>query len=178
MKSELVDCTPIQAVETLFSVINFFVTGTVVQHATVRDKLRTGGWFAFWRKDPNSGSAVPIVGFAVGMVSAERFLKYMRFANEKAARLGSRPGDISSWQSRDVSDRDRMNHKTGGAIRCGDGLIFSFSGFSEHEDEAICLFIAQWYDFIDMGALNSILAASNNKMFERYQRESMQSFFP
>lgn len=168
MKVVLATCSPGEAAMLLYPFISTAVRDVVIPIATVRDPQRTGGWFTFWRSDPSITATVPVIGFAVGTVSTDRFQKYMYFANEKAARLGARPMDISSWQSRDESDPDRMQHKYGGAIRCGEGLYFSFSGFSEHEDEMICAIVAYRLLLIDGLMIRKIAAVSDNKPITDY----------
>lgn len=143
---DLRTCTSAEAAVLLAPEVRQIVRDIIAPVACERDSERTGGWFAFWRGDPSGEIVMPVVGFPAGLVSPERYLKYIHFANEKAVRLARRPADISSFQSRDESDPNRMNHKYGGAIRCGTGgtrLIFSFSGFSELEDEQICVILAR-----------------------------------
>lgn len=168
MAPDLSICSPNAAAALLYPTVSDIVAKIIIPAATVRDPQRTGGWFAFWRSDPLSAVAVPVLGFAVGMVSPERFRKYMHFANEKAARLGARPMDISSWQSRDEGDPDRMKHCYGGAIRCGQGLFFSFSGFSEHEDEMICAIAAYHHALLTDAQLQQTMSVSNNRPLRDY----------
>lgn len=156
--------SPNVAATLLCPTVSDIVEKIIIPAATVRDPQRTGGWFVFWRSAPLNAAAVPVLGFAVGMVSPERFRKYMHFANEKAARLSARPMDISSWQSRDESDPDPMQRRYGGAIRCGEGLFFSFSGFSEHEDELICAIAAYHHGLLTAAQLQQIVSASNNRL--------------
>lgn len=142
-------CNPNEAMNLLYPAVQGDATNTVMPIALSRDPNRTGGWFAFYRKEPFEDEMVPVVEFAIGFVSGERFAKYQHFAREKAVRLGSmsrhgNPDHIASWQSRDDSDPDTMRHKYGGAILVSPRLIFSFSGFSEHEDEMLCALVAHY----------------------------------
>lgn len=75
--------------------------------------------------------------FLVGNVCDETKASiYRGFCHEKALRLANNPEHISSWESRD----ERAQYY-GGAI-CVNTLIFSFSGFSEHWDEACMITLA------------------------------------
>ena len=134
---------------------------------------KTGGWFAFWHTDPNGVVALPVIGIPGGLVSPDRFLLFNHFANEKAVRLAGRPHDISSWQSRDESDPDQMKHRYGGAIRCsrnsGMQPIFSFSGFSEDEDEAVCAILAMRCQMMTDEYLLRIIEASGNSLLAEYR---------
>ena len=171
MSVNLATCTPVEAATLLYPTGDGIVKEIIIPQATARDPQRTGGGVAFWRSDPNLTDTVPVVGFAVGTISPERFLKYMHFANEKAARLSARLMDISSWQSRDESDPDPMRHKYGGAIRCGKELFFSFSGFDEHEDELICTVSAHRLRIIAYRVVRQIAEASNNALLREYYRD-------
>lgn len=149
--------TPAQAAEKLFPVIEWIVREKVLPTASARDPANTGGWFTFWR------DGAPLVGFAVGSVPADQLLRYVNFANEKAARLSKRPGDISSWQSRNVDAQ-----QYGGAV-CRDlSIIFSFSGFSEHEDELICALAGNELGLIGNIWLGEIRKASGNELFSAF----------
>ena len=155
MGHPLESADPPEACVLLFPIVRNIVTTIIVPDAVASNPTRTGGCFAFWRKDDAVEEATLVVCFQVGKLSAERTLKYIHFANEKAARLSRNPTHVSSFQSRDVSDRDKMNHKYGGAIRCGDSnLFFAFSGFSEIEDERICSFAALDLKLIDQDFVN------------------------
>jgi len=170
VNSDLTVCTPGDAAVLLYPAVSGIVNDVIIPLATKRDPQRTGGWFTLWRHDPHVMEVVPVIGFAVGSVSADRFQKYMHFANEKAARLADRLTDISSWQSHDESVQDHMGRKYvyGGAIRCKYGLIFSFSGFSEHEDEMICALVANSFSFISRPMIADIMRASNNEPLKNY----------
>lgn len=75
--------------------------------------------------------------FLVGTVPNEmKAAIYRAYCQEKAQRLGRKSNHISSWESRDESI---MCY--GGAVRAGE-LIFSFSGFPEHWDEACMIALA------------------------------------
>lgn len=172
MNVDLRTCTSAEAAVLLAPDVRQIVKDIIVPVASQRDPDRTGGWFAFWRGDPSGEIVTPVVGLPAGLVSPERHLKYIHFANEKAVRLARRPDDVSSFQSRDESDPDRMKHKYGGAIRCGllDGmrLIFAFSGFSELEDEAVCVILARRARQLADDALFAIIKASRNERLVTY----------
>lgn len=164
MPRNLATCSPHEATMFLFPIVDDIVRTIIMPVAQAREAQRTGGWFAFWRHDPSANAVVPVIGFAVGTVSAERFLKYQFFANEKADRLGNlHPEHVSSWQSRDTASRVQRENKYGGAIRCGERLYFGFSGFSEHEDEAICVLAAERLELIDAATIATIIDVSKNE---------------
>ena len=82
-----------------------------------------------------TGKALAI--FLVGTVANEtKAAIYRGYCHEKAQRLGNNLKQISSWES-----RDEATHRYGGAIRVGE-LIFSFSAFPEHWDEACMVALA------------------------------------
>ncbi|MEK7623295.1 MAG: hypothetical protein AAB408_01320 [Patescibacteria group bacterium] len=173
MSENLAVASPSEASTELFHIIEAMVISVVRPMALARDPKRTGGWFTLWRKTPwnvADTEAVPVVGFPIGVVSAERFLTYIHFANEKAARLSVHPEHVSSWQSRDERDTDRMKHKYGGAIRCYNGLFFSFSGFSELEDEMICTLAALELGVIGRDDIMMIIASSGNEPLAKHLR--------
>ena len=173
MNVNLATCMPAEAAVMLASDLKQIVIEIIAPAARERDVERTGGLFAFWRTDPSGVVMTPVVGLPSGLVSPDRFRKYIYFASEKAIRLADHPDDVSSWQSRDESDPDRMNHKYGGAIRCGrvwvPHLIFSFSGFSELEDEAICVILARRFDLLTDAETNVIIEASDNDLLAAYR---------
>lgn len=170
-------CTPEQAAVKLFGIVNTVVRTIVMPIAHNRDITRTGGCFSFWRRDP-IGCGVPVVSFPIGIVSPERALRYTFFANEKAARLSSHLGDISSWQSRDESGKNPMDHKYGGAISCPfSNLYFSFSGFSEHEDEMVCVFVANFFGLADNTFTRAVIVASQNQTLFTYSRNLFPTEF-
>lgn len=168
MNLDLQTCTSAEAAILLAPEVQQIVNKIIMPIAQERDPERTGGWFTFWRWDISGGVMMPVIGFPAGLVSPERFQKYSWFAMEKAARLAGLPDHISSFQSRDESDHDRMKHKYGGAIRCwrhGESLrlIFSFSGFSELEDESVCAILAHRCNQLTDYELNAIIKASGNE---------------
>lgn len=91
--------------------------------------------------------------------------EYIAFAQEKAARLASRPGDYSSWQSRDM---DANPKQYGGAVKLSD-FILSFSGFKEEQDEAAMLVLAMNVDLMDGGPAALIAQISKNEYFRKLQ---------
>lgn len=153
----------------LFANAHRIVTDSIIPGASMRDPQRTGGWFALWRFIPSTMEmATPVLGFAVGEISTERFYKYMHFANEKPWRLAQHSDHISSWQSRDDSDPDPMKRKWGGAIRLPHGPFLSFSGFSEHEDEMICVLTAKHMGLMGDEEIDQIVAISENVPLRSY----------
>lgn len=169
MRIDLCTCNPVDAVTMLFNSVDHTVREFIMPIAIAGDPQRTGGWFALWRNDPNIDVAIPVAGFAIGAVSPERFLRYQFFANEKAQRLSTHITDISSWQSRDASNPDYMKNKYGGAIRCDNNIFFSFSGFTEHEDEIICTITARQLGLISSRKVNCIIEFSGNSILASYR---------
>lgn len=97
---------------------------------------RRGGYFCYVAATPAGASL--LVHAKIGLVCSKKEDKYRAFSLEKAARLAGRPGDRSSWQT-----RDEAHDQYGGAIRCKSTLgILSFSGLPEHGDEAAMLLVA------------------------------------
>jgi hypothetical protein len=97
---------------------------------------RRGGYFCL---ADNSGR--PLLVIPVGEIAEEKSERYLRFAQEKAHRLGFFRSNSSSWQT-----RAEKNEMYGGAVRIGTPLagsfIFSFSGLPEKWDEVLSLAIA------------------------------------
>ena len=75
--------------------------------------------------------------FLVGKVPLEKAKMYAFFAQEKATRLSLHKDHVTSWQSRNETEK-----KYGGAIRVNDH-IFSFSGLLELFDEFLMALLAQ-----------------------------------
>lgn len=172
MNIDLSTCQPDEAAILLVPELRNVVQ-LISEFARKRNSEKTGGWFAFWREDISGVVVLPVIGLPGGLVSPDRFLMFNHFANEKAVRLAGRPNDISSWQSRDESDPDPMKHRYGGAIRCtrnpGMQPIFSFSGFSEHEDEAVCAMLAMRFRIMTDENLLRIIEASGNSLLAQYR---------
>lgn len=162
--------TPDEAAHILYPIVDSIVRTSIAPTARARDPQRTGGWFTYWRMHKASGSATPVIGFAVGEVSTERFMKYMHFANEKAMRLDMNMTHVSSWQSRDPSDPDPLKRKWGGAIHIPINSIFSFSGFSEHEDEMICAETGRQLGILKSDRLKLIINASDNEPLRSHMK--------
>lgn len=170
MNTDLRSATPAGAAMMLFTTVFSVFRGVVMPLAFRRDQTRTGGRFTFWRVNLTDGEVEQVIGFSVGHVEPERSRRYGSFADEKASRLGSRPEDVSSWESRDVNDTDPMKHRYGGAIRCGKNgeLIFSFSGFSEEEDEMLSALTAAQLGLLGDEQMDRIIAASENQALVQY----------
>lgn len=121
-----------------------------------------------------------VVSESIGATSCDR--KYRRFAWEKAFRLASDvirdPNSVSSWQTRDAN-MDRYGGAV--ALRACAGLmppydIFSFSGSSQHTDEAICLNLVTLLGMIDDETANEIAKISGNKVFDEMRHEYQKRF--
>ncbi|HMP67349.1 MAG TPA: hypothetical protein PKA60_01195 [Candidatus Paceibacterota bacterium] len=99
----------------------------------------------------------------IGICPPDKWEKYFRFSQEKAARLQLKRHDISSWQS-----RNEVLDQYGGAIRTTPGwLILSFSGLPELADEALMLYLAVQLGWMPIGEAMSIASISNNNYFQK-----------
>ncbi|MEK7632374.1 MAG: hypothetical protein AAB473_01125 [Patescibacteria group bacterium] len=133
--------------------------GRIGPLVAIRDRTRTGGFFAYWRR----GEIPCVICFEVRRPSGEQVRKYAHHALEKAERLSRHPDHVSSFQTRDVTAPDKRDRAYGGAIALADDMIFSFSGFSEEEDEAVCVLAARELGLMDDELVERIIAASNNE---------------
>ncbi len=97
-----------------------------------------GGYLCVF--DSSAGlEAPPLLLALVGrMDDVARRGRCVKNALDKAKRLLENPDHISSWQSRDVTAEPK---RYGGGIRAND-FVITFSGFPEHGDEAIVLYVA------------------------------------
>jgi hypothetical protein len=93
---------------------------------------RTGGMLCVADK-----SGVILICQIGEIADLEKAAQWRITCQEKTKRLLSVEFDYSSWQTRDFD-----NKKYGGAVRTKDGFIISFSGLSEHLDEAFSALIA------------------------------------
>jgi len=95
----------------------------------------------------------------VGQVAdAEKLAEYTRLCQEKALRLLGHPDHILSWQSRD-EDHDQW----GGAY--DDGIyIWSVSGLTEAQDEALSLMAAHLCGQIPNGEPRACAEISDNQI--------------
>lgn len=91
--------------------------------------------------------------------------RYADLSEEKARRLASNPQHPSSWQSRDIA-RDYY----GGAVRCEDGTILSFSGSTEEADEALMLLVARFCNLLTAEEADEIAGISNNELYREAKR--------
>lgn len=120
---------------------------------------------------PQDTGGVLIVGplsdevvFYVAMIGEfSRFTPEQSYeiALEKAIRLSRKPLQISSWQSRNPTEK-----QYGGAILTGEHIL-SFSGFSEHGDEAVVLCAAWICSLLGEARIKAIVAISENPLFEQ-----------
>lgn len=119
---------------------------------------RHGGFFCMLEEDDSN--LPPLAKVMIGGPRKETWSKYAGLSEEKARRLASKPGDKSSWQSRNL-DLDYY----GGAIRCKDGTILSFSGLSEHGDEALVLMVAEFCNLLSRTEAIAIAKKSGNTLY-------------
>lgn len=121
----------------------------------IGDPERTGGYFI--AADLSNGRIWAII--MLGEISSdEKAEGYLLNSEEKVKRLFSRPGDVSSFQSRNPEEG-----KYAGAIRMNT-QIFSFSGLPELWDEALVLEIAIRIGthLLTKEGYTQIIQASNN----------------
>ncbi len=138
-----------------------FLIETVLPHvlaevARVSDmRDREGGMFVLMR----AVTGEIIVGpKQVGQINNGKEDKYAEFAQEKPVRLLEHPDHCLSWESRDPD-----NNKWGGAVN--DGLfVWSFSGLSEEQDEALVLMASHLCGRIRNGDPKAMAEISNNRI--------------
>lgn len=132
----------------------------VVAH--LNDPNRQGGYFCLVDKGGKGNPlGLPTLILGIGTVPAEKGLKYLAFAQEKAHRLAEHPEHQSSWQS-----RNEGAEQWGGAIAAGP-YVFSFSGLPEHGDEAAMLLAADELGLITPGMAAQIAKESGNEIFRK-----------
>lgn len=129
----------------------------VLAHPENTDKERKGGYVYLYDIKDN----VSLMHLSVGDLAnrpKEKVTKYIEFSQEKAMRLLSwlPQGNVSSWQS-----RNEPIEKYGGAIRAR-RYILSFSGLSEHQDEAVCALTALRLGWINLDEVHRIAVISGN----------------
>ena len=123
-------------------------------------KDRAGGYLVII--DKISGILQSLI--LVGQCEDKEARKYQSFAIEKAVRLHLHTKHQSSYQS-----RDEGREKYQGAIKAPNtNLIFSFSGFSESEDEVIALMAAIHLGSIEIDEAKEIAKLSGNALFVQY----------
>ena len=118
----------------------FIVRSTmcVVNSVLALDRNQTGVMFCV--ADLDTGA--PLFKCVLGTLTVAEIKEYTTFALEKAERLAGHPEHVASSQSRNVILEPR---KYGGAVR-GKDYLYSFSGFTEDEDEAAGLaLLIMWY---------------------------------
>lgn len=118
---------------------------------------------------PGGGLPFEIARFLFGLVNPAKDRKYCALSGEKWRRLGKRPGDLSSYQTRDpnaklgIESGDERWGQWGGAVRATHS-IFSVSGLSEIADEAVAALAALFCHELDDGGVEAIFNASNNQL--------------
>lgn len=89
-----------------------------------------------------------------GKVRPEKIDKYFTYALAKMAVLVQNPDTTISRENNRLPDDQKLNIEgvevPGGAVRCKDGTILAFSGFSVDDDESVVLAVA-----VDSGMLSS-----------------------
>src|SRR4030042_4877391 len=102
--------------------------------------------------------------FEVGIATpTERANDFYIYSEEKVSRLHSNPPHISSWQTRNLEEK-----QYGGATRTGDGLeigkniLIGFSGQPEQGDEAITLVQAIAFRWSSLSHARKVIEISEN----------------
>ncbi len=135
-----------------------------------KDKKRRGGYLLIW---PDDDSDRPVLHEPVGEISTdEDRWKYRYFSYEKAARLMLALDFVSSWENRNEDEEIY-----GGGIHIDDcpenwapasgRVVITFSGFSEEEDEAICLGLALSFKWVTNPTYTRIIETSQNQIIEK-----------
>ncbi len=93
----------------------------------------------------------------LGEIPKEKAEKYKMFSQEKAERLLSNSGHVLSYTSRNPE-----KNMWGGAVYVSQGLVLSFSGFTEQLDEVFCATIARMIGLLDDRSIRKVLEASGN----------------
>lgn len=149
---------------------------SVLTHASflTEDRQKAGGYFCLL--DATTGLLVWQLAF--GYMDGQHSDQFLAFSLEKAKRLYQKSDHNSSWESRDVNLM-----QFGGAVR-GQNFIFSFSGFTEHLDEAAMLILAsrisdrEGIPELPGGAAKVISMVSSNphydELFVRCHRPELQ----
>lgn len=134
-----------------------------ILRAEGKERGNTGGVGCVLKTDrPHDLATSTLLQPLIGDVHDADLVRYRSFAQEKAFRLMSRPGDVSSFQS-----RDEAKERWGGAVRAGT-YILSFSGLPELMDEAVMLATAVRLGLIDRTEAVRIAALSGNPYFVRF----------
>ena len=119
---------------------------------------RTGGYLCVLEEE----SGIPALIMKIGFVPADKKKKYFEFAQEKAGRLWVTHSHQLSFQS-----RDEKSNRYGGAIRARN-FIFSFSGFTEEADEALCLILAVLLNQLEKSEALALAKISRNSYVEKF----------
>ncbi|MBT4153214.1 MAG: hypothetical protein HOE53_01035 [Candidatus Magasanikbacteria bacterium] len=135
-------------------------------------------WFTVWQLAHGTDEVGPVAAFAIGAIPTTKGTIYPHFANEQAERLLVHPDHLSSWESRDVSGDDELQHSHGGAIRGmeteqGDhsDVIVSSYGLSEHLDEMLCVLTMYLLHMITLDRAAQIAEFSENEPLMHHLRE-------
>lgn len=127
---------------------------------------REGGYFCIYHS-VDGPDHPPLVSCLIGNVgTTDDRLRYSKSATEEALRLMNHPEHLSSWQS-----RDKNSERYGGAVLTSTGLIFSFSGLTEHADEATMAIAARSIGILPKTDMRNIAKFSKNKLLKRFLQE-------
>lgn len=159
--------------DAIFPTTRYILRSDVIPLATAIDKTDTGGWFTVWHQPSDEFHGYsPVFGGRIGRITgAYPPAMLQTIANEKAERLARYRSHFSSWESRDVSHPDPLQHKYGGAIRVSRGMIFSFSGLAEHFDEMAMVLAAIHLKLITRAQVDHIIEVSRNVHLSTYLKE-------
>jgi hypothetical protein len=136
---------------------------------------KAGGWLTL-----ASSNCENINSFAFHPISKEKEIKYLNFSREKAHRLYAHflregaPSIFSSYQSRSPEE-----NKWGGSVIFGlnnDSKIISFSGLTEHCDEALSLSLGYYLGLEnDEKFAKRVIDYSQNPIFEEMFHKTQKS---
>jgi hypothetical protein len=104
----------------------------IVPACRIDGRGKTGGYLCV--ASPYGNHLMCIIG---QIPNPEKEAQYRKFCQEKALRLLRLSSHISSWES-----RDEVGKMYGGAVLADSNIVFSFSGLTEHMDEAFAAIVA------------------------------------
>lgn len=151
------------------------VASVVHRHALKVDSTDTGFYTCLWERKVG-GVWTLVAGFSVGqLLTAEKWVAYNGYANEKAVRLGSLPEHISSFQSRndDASQWPGavlwLLERPRGAVHPGvDQYICSTSGLHWKFDEVLSVAIGMETSGVTIAQARAIASVSDNEHLTAY----------
>ncbi|XOU94146.1 MAG: hypothetical protein ACNFW9_04850 [Candidatus Kerfeldbacteria bacterium] len=129
-------------------------------------EIRKGGYLTIRLKSSEELLLCCRIGTILHVITSDsihttRARKFLWCSQEKAKRLilMAQQGHVLSWQSRNES-----SNQFGGAVWCGEFAV-SFSGLPELADEALCLVLAVYFDWITLEQAKEYVSISSNPYF-------------